>query len=148
MFWQSVENCGSAACYQAYLNQYPKGDFAALAKIRLNLTTTSPPPDGQSNNPPPQDPPQNNLPGSQMVLIEGSCYQMGSPANESGRDDDEQQHKVCVDDFYISKYEVTFAEYDAFAEATGRDKPDDEGWGRGNRPIINVSWQDANGYLE
>ncbi|TGO03734.1 hypothetical protein PN36_01050 [Candidatus Thiomargarita nelsonii] len=50
--------------------------------------------------------------------------------------------------FAISRYEVTFAEYDLFAEATGRDKPDDENWGRGNRPVIHVSWNDAVAYAE
>jgi formylglycine-generating enzyme len=41
---------------------------------------------------------------------------------------------------------VTFEEYDAFCEATGREKPNDEGWGRGDRPVINVSWYDAVAY--
>ena len=86
--------------------------------------------------------------GPEMVLIKGGCYQMGSPRDEEGRDSDEEQHDVCVEDFYIGKYEVTFAEYDAFAEATGRKKPGDEGWGRENRPVINVSWFDAVAYLE
>jgi len=48
--------------------------------------------------------------------------------------------------FYIGKYEATFNEYDAFCEATGRSKPKDEGWGRGTRPVINVSWWDAIAY--
>ncbi|WP_258006344.1 formylglycine-generating enzyme family protein [Mesotoga sp. B105.6.4] len=41
---------------------------------------------------------------------------------------------------------MTFDEYDAFCEATGRSKPGDEGWGRGTRPVINVSWNDAIDY--
>ncbi len=48
----------------------------------------------------------------------------------------------------MGKYEVTFEEYDRFAKATGREKPDDEGWGRGRRPVINVSWNDAVAYAE
>ncbi|OAD21851.1 Sulphatase-modifying factor domain protein [Candidatus Thiomargarita nelsonii] len=48
----------------------------------------------------------------------------------------------------MSRYEVTFAEYDKFAKATGREKPYDRGWGRGNRPVINVSWHDATAYAE
>ena len=38
---------------------------------------------------------------------------------------------------------MTFAEYDQFARETKRELPDDEGWGRGIRPVINVSWHDA-----
>lgn len=52
------------------------------------------------------------------------------------------------DRFYdMGKYPVTFEEYDAFCEMTGREKPDDEGWGRGRRPVINVSWDDAQDYV-
>ncbi|RYY74018.1 MAG: hypothetical protein EOO52_14170 [Gammaproteobacteria bacterium] len=49
--------------------------------------------------------------------------------------------------FYIGKYEVTFDEYDYFAKANHLDLPDDNGWGRGKRPVINVSWNDAQAYL-
>jgi formylglycine-generating enzyme required for sulfatase activity len=48
----------------------------------------------------------------------------------------------------MSKYEVTFAQYDAFCDATGRQKPSDEGWGRGNRPVINVDWNDATAFAQ
>ena len=48
----------------------------------------------------------------------------------------------------MSKYEVTFDEYDAFCDATGRSKPSDRGWGRGTRPVINVSWNDAVAYCD
>ena len=82
----------------------------------------------------------------EMVRIRGGCFQMGSPRWESGRDSDERRHRVCVDDFSIGKHEVTFEEYDRFAEATGRRRPDDRGWGRGRRPVINVSWHDAMAY--
>ena len=55
----------------------------------------------------------------EMVTIPGGCYQMGSPESEEGRDDDERQHRVCVDDFQIGRYEVTVAEYRRFVESTG-----------------------------
>ena len=48
----------------------------------------------------------------------------------------------------MSAYEVTFAQYDAFCEATKREKPSDEGWGRGKRPVINVSWNDATAFAK
>ncbi|MDJ0807623.1 MAG: SUMF1/EgtB/PvdO family nonheme iron enzyme [Gammaproteobacteria bacterium] len=48
--------------------------------------------------------------------------------------------------FAMGRYEVTFEEYDRFAEATGQELPDDRGWGRGKRPVIHVSWKDAQAY--
>lgn len=53
---------------------------------------------------------------------------------------------VTVDAFSIGQYPVTFAEYDRFCAAMGREKPDDCGWGRGAHPVINVSWEDAQAY--
>ncbi len=87
-----------------------------------------------------------------MVFVKGGWFEMGQPDPNiiyPGRTIDEQPvHRVWVNNFYIGKYEVTFAEYDKFCEATERKKPSDEGWGRGNRPVINVSWHDAKAYCE
>jgi len=74
---------------------------------------------------------------------------MGSPSSEVKRHSDEgPQHQVTLSSFKMSKYEVTFAQYDAFCDATNRSKPDDEGFGRGKRPVINVSWNDATAFAE
>ncbi|HRW94146.1 MAG TPA: SUMF1/EgtB/PvdO family nonheme iron enzyme, partial [Thermotogota bacterium] len=83
-----------------------------------------------------------------MVLVEGESFQMGNTRGDSEGDDDEKPvHEVELTyDYLIGKYEVTFGEYDAYCAATGASKPDDEGWGRGSRPVINVSWNDAIGY--
>ena len=55
--------------------------------------------------------------------------------------------RVCLqNDFAIMKYEVTFEEYDRFVGETERASPEDSGWGRGRRPVINVSWIDATEY--
>ncbi|MDP6133965.1 MAG: SUMF1/EgtB/PvdO family nonheme iron enzyme, partial [Candidatus Marinimicrobia bacterium] len=80
----------------------------------------------------------------EFVAVEGGTFQMGSNIVS----DEKPVHSVTVSDFNISKTEVTFEQYDAFCDATGRDKPDDEGWGRGNRPVIYVDWQDAFDYCE
>ncbi len=53
-------------------------------------------------------------------------------------------HTVTITKPYrLSKYAVTFEQYDLFCEATGREKPDDDGLGRGKQPVINVTWHDA-----
>ena len=75
-----------------------------------------------------------------FVFVKGGTFSMGS---NDGDDDEEPVHSVTVGSFNMNKYEVTFEQYDKFCEATGREKPDDEGWGRGTRPVINVSWHDA-----
>jgi formylglycine-generating enzyme required for sulfatase activity len=66
-----------------------------------------------------------------------------------GDDNERPVREVSImQDFALSRYEVTFAEYDLFANATGRPLPNDEGWGRGTRPVINVSWLDAKAYTQ
>ena len=85
--------------------------------------------------------------GPEMVRIPAGTFRMGDI--QGGGDSDEQPvHSVSVKRFAMGRYEITFAEYDRFAKATGQTLPDDEGWGRGNRPVINVSWDDVTAYAE
>ena len=83
--------------------------------------------------------------GIEWVKIPAGSFDMGS--NDGGIDE-QSVHRVHLDKYYISKYETTFEQYDKFCENTGRCKPSDEGWGRGNRPVINVSWNDAMAYCK
>lgn len=55
----------------------------------------------------------------------------------------EYVHSVTVSDFYLGKTEVTFDEYDAYCLITGHGRPSDFGWGRAQRPVIEVDWYDA-----
>jgi len=85
-----------------------------------------------------------------MVLIPSGEFLMGSTQREVEQRlafiDETPQHRVSIQAFYMSATEVTFAQYAAFANATGRDIPDDRGWGRGEHPVIDVSWHDATAY--
>ena len=79
-----------------------------------------------------------------FILVEKGSFTMG---DTDGASDEKPTHKVTFTyNFYIGKYEVTFDEYDAFCSATGKSKPNDQGWGRGSRPVINVTWWDAIDY--
>ena len=82
-------------------------------------------------------------PSIELIEIKGAVFELGSPLKEKNRKTDELLHKVSLSDYRISKFEVTFDMYDAYCDSIGLDKPDDEGWGRGNRPVINVSWREA-----
>jgi formylglycine-generating enzyme required for sulfatase activity len=87
-------------------------------------------------------------PTIEWVNILAGTFIMGTPENFPEIGADETQHQVTLSAFKMSKYEITFDQYDLFCLATGRAKPNDEGWGRGKRPVINVSWDDANAFAE
>ena len=88
----------------------------------------------------------------EMVVIPAGSFLMGSPTGEADRQEDEEtssgsggsQLRVTIPKpFAMGKYVVTFDEWDACVMAGGCNgyKPKDEGWGRGNRPVINVSME-------
>ena len=88
----------------------------------------------------------------EMVVVPEGSFLMGSPEDEAGRDDDEGPvHRVTIArPFAVGVYEVTFSEWDACVSdgGCGGYRPKDRGWGRGRRPVINVSWEDAKAYVE
>jgi formylglycine-generating enzyme required for sulfatase activity len=83
-----------------------------------------------------------------MVDIPEGKSKMGDLSGK-GKVDELPVRNVSVEKpFAIGIYEVTFAEYDEFVADTNQDRADDNGWGRGNRPVINVSWKEANAYVD
>ena len=85
----------------------------------------------------------------EMVVIPAGTFMMGSPDSEVGRSKDEgPQHKVTIArPFAVSRYEITFDQWDACVAAGGcKDRPEDQGWGRGKRPVTNVNWDNAQNY--
>jgi formylglycine-generating enzyme required for sulfatase activity len=85
----------------------------------------------------------------ELVVIPAGQFMMGSPEDEEGRFGDEgPQHRVAIGQrFAIGRYPVTFDEYDRFCEAKGQKSPEDKEWGRGRRPVINISWDNAQAYI-
>ena len=84
-----------------------------------------------------------------LVVVPAGEYMMGSRGGE-GDADEGPRHKVRIGErFAVGKYEVTFGEWEACVAGGGCGgyRPDDEGWGRGDRPVMNVSWKDARGYV-
>jgi formylglycine-generating enzyme required for sulfatase activity len=88
--------------------------------------------------------------GPVVVEIPGGTFLMGS--RESDRDsleDEFPQHAVSIQPFLMGKYEVTFDEYSAFVlDTSGATIPPDQAWGRDQRPVISVSWEDAKDYAK
>lgn len=72
-----------------------------------------------------------------LVLIKGGSFNMGSPTSENWRGKDELLHKVAVNDFYLSKYVVTQAEYEGI---TGKNNSNFKG---SELPVENITWYEA-----
>ena len=121
-----------------------------------------------SQPPPPPAPVRRASIEPEMVRIPAGSFLMGSPedepgglvsrlwrgprgskAGEPGRSANEgPQHLVQVPDFELGRTPVTFAQWDAcVADGGCKHRPDDQGWGRSDRPVINVSWHDAQEFL-
>ncbi len=107
----------------------------------------------------------------EMVVIPAGEFLMGSPDKTSEQDEAlflrhkgsevewENLHLGLADErpchavriarrFAVGRFPVTFEEYDAYCDATGQPDPGDDGWGRGRRPVIHVSWEDAWAYAD
>ncbi|MBM3568336.1 MAG: formylglycine-generating enzyme family protein [Alphaproteobacteria bacterium] len=167
-FWESATKTDTIEAYELYLGRYPQGAFVDLArlniaKLRPRVAAVTPP--SAPPRPQPAQPVQPAVgqypaapsPGQvirdcpdcpEMVVVPAGRFTMGSPAGEQGRGYDEgPQRQVSVRSFALGKTEVTFAEWDACVNAGGcNTRPSDQGWGRGNRPVINVLWDDAKQY--
>lgn len=131
--------------------EIPAADIAALAFAVLPGDTDVPP--GlqltscrHTSCVPLQDRLRDGSPGPEMVLLRGGPFIRGDLKGD-GRADERPPAPVHLGrPFAIGRYEITFDEFDRFSDATGRPRMDDSGWGRGRRPAINVSWNDAVAY--
>ncbi len=87
-----------------------------------------------------------------MVIISAGEFWMGSPGDESRSKDELPRHKVFLDSFYLDIFEVTTRQYAQFMNATGHPAP--EFWDQvdlsrdENKPVVGVSWQDANDFCD
>jgi formylglycine-generating enzyme required for sulfatase activity len=119
--WEKAQEEHSELVYRQFVESFPESRYAAEAVARAEELA---------------------LPFKlDMVFIKGGTFLMGSPSDEPSRNVDESPvHEVEVGDFYLSRYEATFEQFDAFCDEMGRPKPDDHNWGRGRSPLIDVSW--------
>jgi formylglycine-generating enzyme required for sulfatase activity len=84
----------------------------------------------------------------EMIVMPAGVFTMGSPVTEKGRHDDEKQHQVAIaKPFAVSKFELRFSDWDACVSVGGCPRISDSGFGRGSRPVINVTWDNAQQYV-
>lgn len=151
--WATATRAGTAAALDRYARSYPRGrhiskiaglksqyaaDAAAKERQRLATLRTKGHKFKDCTNCP------------QMVTVPAGSFRMGSPSSEVSRHSNEgPQHTVRFQrPFAIGVYEVTFDEWDACVSAGGCKgyRPKDEGWGRGKRPVLHISYAQAKDY--
>ena len=119
--WQKAQNEDTIEAYDWFIEQHRGSPYEELAKLKRKALQTVTKIDN-------------------FILVKGGTFEMGS---NNGEGDEKPVHSISLDDYYMSPYEVTFEDFDAFCEDTGKEKPGDKGWGREKRPVIYVSWYDA-----
>ena len=82
-----------------------------------------------------------------MVALAGGRFEMGGLATTLNPDE-RPRHEVTLAPFGMSRFEITFAEYDRFARATGRKVPESGELDRAEHPVAHVSWDDAHAYTQ
>ena len=87
--------------------------------------------------------------GPESAVIPAGSFQMGCVSGVECEGDEFPVHTVTIPaPLAVGKYEVTFSEWDACVESGGcRHVPHDAGWGRGNRSVVHVSWEDTQEYV-
>ena len=149
VFWQSIMNSRTAADFEAYLSQFPAGAYRALATNRLAALRASP------TDPPARERPGAAEPGTvfrdcptcpELVVIPAGRFSMGCVSGRDCQDNEQPVHEVQVASFALGVYEVTIAEYDLFADATGWHRPNHLQGTTSRHPVDFVSWEDAAAY--
>lgn len=84
--------------------------------------------------------------GPEMIVVPGGDFQMGSTS--SRYNEERPRHNVKVKSFAVSKHEITFEQYYAYAEATGKRKPDNLYLDATTHPVVFISWDDAYNYTK
>jgi formylglycine-generating enzyme required for sulfatase activity len=150
-FWESIRSSENAAEYRAYLEAYPGGRFAALARAREQLYRGKPAPPptiasaATQPSPAPAGPQRDCAGCPELAAIPAGTFQMGS---NDLYEFEKPVHPVTIRAFYLGRREITFEEWDLCVDQGGCSyRPDDRGLGRGQRPVTDIHWNDAGAYV-
>ncbi|MDX1556779.1 MAG: SUMF1/EgtB/PvdO family nonheme iron enzyme, partial [Xanthomonadales bacterium] len=138
--FESAANLDTRAAYRAYIDAFPQGDHVSAALAAMDDLVMRP---GRRFRDCEQCP--------EMVVIAAGRFEQGSPAESTdGLGMERPPRTVTIPEpFAAGIFEVTLAQWDACYQDGGcTAQPDDNGWGRGRRPVIMVSWTDTQEYLQ
>ncbi len=149
VFWESIKDGASAVEFEAYIDRFPDGAFVALARSRLakltDKTVRAVPPSRAEAKP------RAARPGHKeceycpaMIVVPPGAFTMGSAHRGEG-----PAHRVVIaEPFAVARLETSFGEWDlCVAAGHCSHRPDDEGWGHDDRPVVHVNRADAVEYV-
>jgi formylglycine-generating enzyme required for sulfatase activity len=143
-FWTTIQDSKNAADYQAYLDSYPNGQFALLAREHLSQLGSPRGPGAAIKGS--ITPTRDCSECPELVLVPAGAFMMGS--TELFQFEGPIHQVRIAKPFFIGRNEVTFDEWDAcVADGGCQYRPNDRGWGRGLRPVSDIDWNDANVYI-
>lgn len=88
---------------------------------------------------------QNSAPDTSVfAFVEGGNFSMGRNVGIEAHE--KPEHQVNVHDFFISKFEITYNDFDRYTDSMKLPRNGDMDWGRSSHPVMVVSWLDAVGY--
>ena len=174
--YEFAERQNTREAWDAFLARHPSGFYAELARSARGKLAAVAPPRPPAAPPTPAQPAVGIFPGGvtplpverertlrpkdtfkecdacpEMVVVPAGAFVMGSPANEPERGYDEgpQRRVSFARPFAVGRFAVTFEEWGACVADGGCNgvKPEDDGWGRGKRPVININWHEAKAYV-
>lgn len=136
--WQAADNAGTADAYERYLTSFPQGAYvadaiAAIERLRPSVGKVFTDCDACPS----------------MTVLPGGNDTLGAlDTDDKARANEKPARPVSFRaPFAMSVREVSFAEFDAcVADGGCSSRPSDKGWGRGSRPVINVSFAEATDY--
>ena len=145
--YAAAERADSAAAYGEYLEAYPAGRHADAARERQAARREA---EAFRVGRTFRDDLRSGGEGPEMVVVPAGSFRMGCVSGQGCYFNEYPVHRVTISaPFAVGVHEVTFAEWDTCVAAggCGRYRSDDAGWGRGRRPVVNVSWKDAQAYV-
>lgn len=145
--WLSAQDKNTIDAYQQYKKAFPQGQYFMQATQEINQLTFE-----KDNNHKKVKEAQKkrdkkiialatNELLNNMVTLPSANFMMGCTLSDECKTKEMPQHNVSINTFSIMAAEVTFTQWDAcVTDGACSLQPDDEGWGRGNRPVIGVSY--------
>lgn len=87
--------------------------------------------------------------GPELVVIPAGRFVMGDSVGRGNHNERPTRQVDIKKPFAIGRYEITFADWQRYSDATGKPMPDNEGWGLSpKRPVIHISWHQAQAYAQ